>query len=177
VNKQTRETDPTLSLPPLLFSSPPLSLCASAPTKSGDQDAIAHLFRPAQGNRAPERVRDCRHQFGRYLLAAPRRAISSLFFLQGGSITSRSRDRSDLDSSCSRFRRAWNRPVAGGDVRIRRGRRVRPLAAGAVHAGRAPIAQGQGDVRIRGLVLRSPTSCAGNCSCLFALCSPGLFTV
>jgi hypothetical protein len=30
--------------------------------------------------------------------------------------------------------------------------------APAVHAGRAPIAQGQGDVRIRGLVLRSPTS-------------------
>jgi hypothetical protein len=36
--------------------------------------------------------------------------------------------------------------VAGGDVWVRRRGGVRPLAAGTIHAGRAPIAQGQGDV-------------------------------
>lgn len=36
----------------------------------------------------------------------------------------------------------------GGDVGVRRRRGLRPVAAGPVHAGGAPIAQGQGDLKL-----------------------------
>jgi hypothetical protein len=62
-------------------------------------------------------------------------------------------------ASCGRCGREWNRAVAGGDDRIRRGRRIRlstqhrPHAAGAVDFGRAPVTPGQGDVGIIPMLL------------------------
>jgi hypothetical protein len=74
----------------------------------------------------------------------PRRAVVALF--SRVPFTCRG-DPSDLDSlPGSRCGRGPSRAVAGGDVWVRRRGGVRPLAAGAIHAGRAPIAQGQGDV-------------------------------
>jgi hypothetical protein len=165
MNKQTRETGPT---PCPYLSSPRLHHFPSAPRPPRNLETWTPLLtfsvERKETARQGERVRDCRDQFERYLLATPRRTVPSagrailllLTPFQGVPLHTGRATTLIWIRSCSRFGRGWNRPVAGGDVRIRRGRRVRPLAAGAVHAGRAPIAQGQGDVRIRGLLLRSP---------------------